>query len=65
MHGVRDRIVPVRGSRALHAALPGSELHVEERWGHCPQHDDPAALTRLIADRADTWLAEADEAGLA
>ena len=65
VHGVKDRIVPVRGSRALHASLPGSELHIEPRWGHCPQLDDPAAMTRLLVERADAWLADSAEAGLA
>ncbi len=53
VHGARDRIVPVRGSRELHAAVPGSQLVVDPRWGHCPQLDDPAALARLITGFAD------------
>lgn len=65
VHGMKDRIVPVRGSKALHASLPGSELHLEPRWGHCPQLDDPAAFTRLLADRVDAWLAAHDRASLA
>ena len=49
VHGARDRIVPVRVSRQLHAAVPGSQLVVERRWGHCPQHDEPHALAETIA----------------
>lgn len=49
VHGAKDRIVPVRGSRELHAAVPGSQLVVEPRWGHCPQLDDPRGVAELIA----------------
>lgn len=58
IHGAKDRIVPVRGSKALHAALPGSQLHVEPRWGHCPQLDDPAGLVAVVVAAADTWQTE-------
>ena len=53
VHGTKDRIVPVRGSRDLHTAVPGSILVVEPNWGHCPQLDDPAALTRLLTGFAE------------
>ena len=49
VHGTRDRIVPVRTSRQLHAVVPGSQLVIDPRWGHCPQHDEPRALAELIA----------------
>jgi pimeloyl-ACP methyl ester carboxylesterase len=52
VHGAKDRIVPVRGSRDLHAATPGSQLIVEPQWGHCPQHDDPGALAQLLTSFA-------------
>ena len=55
VHGARDRIVPVRGSQILHASVHGSQLHVEPRWGHCPQLDDPAGLTRLLLEWTAAW----------
>ena len=36
VHGAKDRIVPVRGARALHASLPGSQLHIEPTLGALP-----------------------------
>jgi pimeloyl-ACP methyl ester carboxylesterase len=48
VHGAKDRIVPVRGARALRAAVPGSQLVVRPRWGHCPQLDDPRAVAELV-----------------
>ena len=57
VHGAKDRIVPVRGSKALHASLPGSLLHIEPTWGHCPQLDDPAGLTSLVTGVAAAWQA--------
>jgi len=58
VHGVKDRIVPVRGSKALHASLPGSQLHIEPRWGHCPQLDDPAGIAELVTTAAAAWQAD-------
>lgn len=49
VHGARDRIIPVNASRILHQQIPGSELVVLSRSGHCPQLDDPEAVVRLIA----------------
>lgn len=63
VHGRKDRIVPVAGSRALHAAVPGSELLVEPRWGHCPQHDDPIELTGVLTRAADAWVGSARQSG--
>lgn len=48
VHGARDRIIPVHSSRALHQQLPGSELVVLPRSGHCPQLDDPDEVVRII-----------------
>ncbi|MDF3340866.1 alpha/beta hydrolase [Mycolicibacterium septicum] len=48
VHGARDRIIPVNASRILHQQIPGSELVVLSRSGHCPQLDDPEAVVRLI-----------------
>ncbi len=56
LHGAKDRIVPARGSEALHAAVPGSELVIAPGWGHCPQLDDPVGVTDLLAATADSWL---------
>jgi len=53
VHGARDRIVPVKCARALHAGLPGSRLEIRPSWGHCPQHDDPRGLVDLVATFAD------------
>lgn len=47
VHGAQDRIIPVQASRALHRQIPGSDLVVLPRSGHCPQLDDPAAVVRL------------------
>lgn len=58
VHGVKDRIVPVRGSKALHESLPGSQLHIEPTWGHCPQLDDPAGLADLVMTAAAAWQAD-------
>lgn len=48
VHGACDRIIPVHASRILHQQIPGSELVVLSRSGHCPQLDDPEAVVRLI-----------------
>lgn len=48
VHGARDRIIPVQASQVLHQQIPGSELVVLPRAGHCPQLDDPDAVTRLV-----------------
>ncbi|WP_433592915.1 alpha/beta fold hydrolase [Nocardia sp. CA-145437] len=52
VHGAKDRIIPVAASRELHALLPGSELVVLPRAGHCPQVDYPTEVTRLVLDHA-------------
>lgn len=48
VHGGCDRIIPVHSSRALHQQLPGSELVVLPRSGHCPQLDNPDEVARMI-----------------
>lgn len=48
VHGARDRIIPVAASRILHQQIPGSELIVLPRSGHCPQLDDPDTVVRLV-----------------
>jgi len=65
VHGVKDRIVPLRGSKALHAAVPGSQLHIERTWGHCPQLDDPVGVTQLVTSAAAAWHADQQSVDLA
>lgn len=48
VHGARDRIIPVHASQALHQQIPGSELVILPRSGHCPQLDNPDKVTQLI-----------------
>ncbi|MGB3325644.1 MAG: alpha/beta hydrolase [Mycolicibacterium fortuitum] len=48
VHGAHDRIIPVQASRTLHQQIPGSELIVLPRSGHCPQLDHPAEVARLV-----------------
>ncbi|OBF37221.1 alpha/beta hydrolase [Mycolicibacterium peregrinum] len=50
VHGARDRIIPVNASQTLHQQIPGSELVVLSRSGHCPQLDDPDAVVRIITE---------------
>lgn len=50
IHGGRDRIIPVDSSVRLHGLVPGSELHILPRSGHCPQLDAPAEVASLIRD---------------
>ncbi|WP_327144265.1 alpha/beta fold hydrolase [Nocardia sp. NBC_01327] len=47
VHGRRDRLVTVDGSRNLAAAVPGSQLVVLEGIGHCPHLDAPDRVTEL------------------
>lgn len=48
VHGARDRIIPVQSSQLLHQQIPGSELVILPRSGHCPQLDDPETVARLV-----------------
>jgi pimeloyl-ACP methyl ester carboxylesterase len=48
VHGAHDRIIPVYSSRALQSLIPGSDLVVLPRSGHCPQLDNPSEIVRLI-----------------
>lgn len=57
LHGARDRIIPVHASRTLHRQIPGSELVVLPRSGHCPQLDNPDEVVRLtlrLLDRIES-----------
>lgn len=57
LHGRKDRLVGVGGSKLLHAQVPGSELHIAPGWGHCPQLDDPVGLSQLLVRTVDRWTA--------
>jgi pimeloyl-ACP methyl ester carboxylesterase len=48
VHGAKDKIIPVNSSRELHQQIPGSELVVLPRSGHCPQLDAPSEVVRLV-----------------
>lgn len=50
--GDADRLTPPSESEAIHAAAPGSRLHVFERCGHLPAMERPEATTTLLRD----WL---------
>lgn len=50
VHGARDCIIPVHASQSLHQQIPGSELVVLSRSGHCPQLDDPESVVRLVTE---------------
>lgn len=65
VHGGRDRLVPLAGSRWLHAAVAHSELRVLPRSGHCPQLDDPVAVAELVLGLAGRGQANgAQDAGV-
>lgn len=53
VHGARDRIIPVHSSRILHQQIPGSDLVILPRSGHCPQLDNAAEVVRIIAGLAE------------
>lgn len=63
VHGTKDRIIPVAASRALHALLPGSELVLLPKTGHCPQLDDPDTVTRLLLDLVARTGVRREQAG--
>lgn len=48
VHGAKDRVIPTSSSEELHRNVAGSTLVVHPAWGHCPQLDDPGALTELL-----------------
>jgi pimeloyl-ACP methyl ester carboxylesterase len=56
MCGTADPLVPLDHARAVHAAIPGSELVAVEGAGHVPLIDRPAevgaAVRRFLAARA-------------
>lgn len=63
VHGARDRIIPVHSSRTLHQQIPGSELVILPRSGHCPQLDNPDEVTRLILELCGRAAKPTESAG--
>ncbi|MGH3734483.1 MAG: alpha/beta fold hydrolase [Micromonosporaceae bacterium] len=57
VHGRKDRIIPVRASRELHAGVPHSELVILPHCGHCPQLDDPRTVVELATGFAERSVA--------
>lgn len=47
--GEEDALTPVAESRAMHAAIAGSELGIIPRAGHASNLEDPAAFDRLLS----------------
>lgn len=45
----KDKLVSAASGRQLHTLVPHSRLLVREDWGHCPQLDDPAEISELLA----------------
>jgi pimeloyl-ACP methyl ester carboxylesterase len=45
----RDKLVSAASGRRLHSLVPHSRLLIREDWGHCPQLDDPSAMTELLS----------------
>ncbi|MFD2758834.1 alpha/beta fold hydrolase [Gulosibacter faecalis] len=57
--GERDRIAPLPTSKRLHAAMPGSTLHIIEGVGHLVHYETPLALARILSQMlADAAAAE-------
>jgi pimeloyl-ACP methyl ester carboxylesterase len=50
VHGAHDRIIPASSSTVLHGMVAGSQLVMLSESGHCPQLDNPGAVTQLIID---------------
>ncbi|WP_157254417.1 alpha/beta fold hydrolase [Nonomuraea typhae] len=48
-----DAMIPIEGSRHLHAAIPGSRLVEVEGEGHMDWFADPSGLVKLIRDFID------------
>lgn len=49
--GEKDAIAPLAASRRLHAAMPGSTLHVIGGVGHLVHYEAPLALARILRER--------------
>jgi len=48
--GDEDALTPVRESRAMHAAIPGSRLEIVTGAGHLPNVERPAAFNHLLSE---------------
>ena len=58
--GARDRVLPLRHGRRLHAGIDGSRLVVFARTGHCPQIERPAPFCEAV----DAFLADPAAGGI-
>ncbi|MET3712280.1 pimeloyl-ACP methyl ester carboxylesterase [Sphingomonas trueperi] len=52
--GAEDLLTPPADARAMHAAIPGSTLHLFEDCGHLPPLERPAETTALLRAWLDT-----------
>jgi pimeloyl-ACP methyl ester carboxylesterase len=48
VHDADDREVPVADAEAIHAAWPGTRLHVTRGLGHRRVLSDPAAVAVMV-----------------
>ena len=48
--GRDEKLVPVAGGEWLRDHVPGSELVVFERSGHCPMLEEPERFNELVAE---------------
>ena len=46
--GSSDRILPVAHARLAHRLIPGSQLHILEKAGHCPQMERPDEWSDVV-----------------
>jgi len=56
--GEADQTTPPDCAREMHAAIPGSHLHVIERSGHCVPFERPELFNQIL----DDWLLAQDHA---
>ena len=48
IHGDNDRLMPIRMSRKIHEAVPGSEFHIIPECGHLPPIEAPELMARHL-----------------
>jgi pimeloyl-ACP methyl ester carboxylesterase len=48
--GERDRMVSASGAERVLAGIPGTQVELLPRCGHCPQIEEPDRLAELLAD---------------
>jgi pimeloyl-ACP methyl ester carboxylesterase len=46
--GAQDKTIPVSHAYAAHRAIPGSQLHIFDRCGHCPQVERAFEFNQLV-----------------